>query len=504
LLVAAHLSELRSIGTFSNGNAAGPFPGVNQLNGAPANFAGGIGINSGVCLCTGVVTDADSDGSNAVAGSGVGVQGPNNGFPLSSFFLPPPAPGQTPINAGEVSFITNKPRDRDFREDSWAESQFQNIATLKSPGEPDTPMSLRDVRNCGPTMFRSNQVAPAPDVDLIPQKQVFDFPTSEHGFDTNEDSFNRPNDGVPYYNHEFAGFSKKLTRETPFALAPATYTIKIVAQDLDDRKVDSAVFLENGSLKLFNLRQGDYNGNGVVDAADYVVWRDNLGSTESHFYQGDGSGDGVVDNADYGLWVANFGLAGNKDFCSDFNRDGLVNDADTTIMSPYYEQLGECASRFEGDADGDGDVDSCDLDIWGYEQSNGTPAEPCACAQQLAGGGEMMLALTSSELAELKSQFPQSADMDGNGTVDEYDITALDAAIYAAFDKMNAAKVSEAKASQGQPEPTLAEPQLEFAPTRETFGPVDANGSSTNEGLEPVPAQPGLPPGFPVPPSLER
>ena len=24
---------------------------------------------------------------------------------------------------------------------------------------------------------------------------------------------------------------------------------------------------------------GDYNGNGIVDAADYAVWRDTLGST---------------------------------------------------------------------------------------------------------------------------------------------------------------------------------------------------------------------------------
>jgi hypothetical protein len=53
---------------------------------------------------------------------------------------------------------------------------------------------------------------------------------------------------------------------------------------------------------------GDYNGNGTVDAADYVVWKDNLGlmggATAS---QGDGTGDGNVTSADYDFWMARFG-----------------------------------------------------------------------------------------------------------------------------------------------------------------------------------------------------
>ena len=51
--------------------------------------------------------------------------------------------------------------------------------------------------------------------------------------------------------------------------------------------------------------QGDYNANGVVDAADYTVWRDNLGSTVD--LAADGNGNGVVDQADYAVWVENFG-----------------------------------------------------------------------------------------------------------------------------------------------------------------------------------------------------
>jgi hypothetical protein len=51
---------------------------------------------------------------------------------------------------------------------------------------------------------------------------------------------------------------------------------------------------------------GDYNRNGVVDAADYVVWRDTLGGTGSGL-AADGNGDLVVDNWDYGVWRAHFG-----------------------------------------------------------------------------------------------------------------------------------------------------------------------------------------------------
>jgi hypothetical protein len=53
---------------------------------------------------------------------------------------------------------------------------------------------------------------------------------------------------------------------------------------------------------------GDYNLNGVVDAADYVVWRKTLGTTGVPAYAGaDGNGDTLIDQTDYGVWRANFG-----------------------------------------------------------------------------------------------------------------------------------------------------------------------------------------------------
>jgi hypothetical protein len=50
---------------------------------------------------------------------------------------------------------------------------------------------------------------------------------------------------------------------------------------------------------------GDYNRNGVVDLADYVVWRKTLGSVTN--LNADGNGNGSIDVGDYTVWRANFG-----------------------------------------------------------------------------------------------------------------------------------------------------------------------------------------------------
>lgn len=54
---------------------------------------------------------------------------------------------------------------------------------------------------------------------------------------------------------------------------------------------------------------GDYNGNGTVDAADYTVWRDNLGSD---FVMPNDSTPGMITQEDYDVWTANFGMVGSS------------------------------------------------------------------------------------------------------------------------------------------------------------------------------------------------
>jgi hypothetical protein len=51
---------------------------------------------------------------------------------------------------------------------------------------------------------------------------------------------------------------------------------------------------------------GDYNGNGQVDAADYVIWRRTLGESGIGL-PADGSGNGSIGPEDYNVWAANLG-----------------------------------------------------------------------------------------------------------------------------------------------------------------------------------------------------
>ena len=53
---------------------------------------------------------------------------------------------------------------------------------------------------------------------------------------------------------------------------------------------------------------GDYNGNHVVDAGDYVVWR--MNKSDSYVGPGnpaDGFPDGYIDDYDYDVWREHFG-----------------------------------------------------------------------------------------------------------------------------------------------------------------------------------------------------
>jgi hypothetical protein len=52
---------------------------------------------------------------------------------------------------------------------------------------------------------------------------------------------------------------------------------------------------------------GDYNGNGQVDAADYVVWRNTLNENVTAGQGADGNASGTIDDADYEFWRARFG-----------------------------------------------------------------------------------------------------------------------------------------------------------------------------------------------------
>ncbi|WP_425396327.1 fibronectin type III domain-containing protein [Aeoliella sp.] len=52
---------------------------------------------------------------------------------------------------------------------------------------------------------------------------------------------------------------------------------------------------------------GDFNSDGVVNLADYVVWRNHRGAADESAIGNNGDGQNGVDQADYQLWKDNFG-----------------------------------------------------------------------------------------------------------------------------------------------------------------------------------------------------
>ncbi|MEX2307912.1 MAG: hypothetical protein WD738_09990 [Pirellulales bacterium] len=54
---------------------------------------------------------------------------------------------------------------------------------------------------------------------------------------------------------------------------------------------------------------GDYNRDGNVDAADYAIWRKNMGQFVLQYSGADGDGNGIIGAGDYAAWRANFGSA---------------------------------------------------------------------------------------------------------------------------------------------------------------------------------------------------
>jgi hypothetical protein len=94
--------------------------------------------------------------------------------------------------------------------------------------------------------------------------------------------------------------------------APAADTSLTGFQDdvrVYDRVLDLA---ELDAVRLANLMpatglDGDYNENDAVDAADYTLWRNNLGMSIT--LPNEAATPGMVTQDDYDVWRANFGAA---------------------------------------------------------------------------------------------------------------------------------------------------------------------------------------------------
>lgn len=458
-------SDPRAYGSFTNGVTANG-TSLPAGNGGPAEtYVGGIQIDAGICLCTGVASDSVE---SAAPNLGFGLEGPNNGD--GEGIGPGAISGTTENHTGEISRIlfTAEFQDEDFVEEVFPNNnpgggdptvlnfeieitnpgflrlsfifgsdefpayvdpliyQFndsfaaliadENIATLKS-NSVSSAFNLFDISECT-QLFVKNDTAPQP----IELTQAYVDPVEGP----------LPNlhaqPAESNYNIEFGGFTKKLTRETCCVLAPGTYSVKIVVQDVVDQRVDAAVLLETSGLKLFEFLKADFNLDGEIDWDDFGILLTNYQNPGTFkFIEGDANGDGTVGIDDFSILASCFGqVGGNKNLCADFNRDNNVNGQDFVIWQQHVG-LPNCASRFEGDADQDGDVDSADLAIYQQETGSGEPSGLCECGgsqqQAMAGGGGTGSAqANATSRGATASVGPNPYDTDGDGDSDRKDL----------------------------------------------------------------------------------
>src|SRR4051794_35050753 len=121
--------------------------------------------------------------------------------------------------------------------------------------------------------------------------------------------------GTYFFADEVSGHKWQMN-STTFAvtnidgsLLPNTGSISNPASFAEDM-VGNVYIVAYGSGSVFRINTtqllaGDYNANGTVDAADYVLWRTTLNSTTN--LAADGNHNGVVDSGDLDVWRNNFG-----------------------------------------------------------------------------------------------------------------------------------------------------------------------------------------------------
>jgi hypothetical protein len=92
------------------------------------------------------------------------------------------------------------------------------------------------------------------------------------------------------------------------------------------------------------LLAGDYNASGVVDMADYVLWRDTLGQNVANGTGADGSENGMIDNEDYALWRAHFGESTSSELAAAIPPNAVVPEPRAALLL----FLGVCLAQLGG------------------------------------------------------------------------------------------------------------------------------------------------------------
>jgi hypothetical protein len=227
------------------------------------------------------------------------AQGNIEGSAVPSAFIDNLHSSELPNADPSVKFVTGAYGNNPFGEKLDAVSGEQ-FASLTGPGSISLTIDLKNSANLSLESFwyanRGN---------IVPGVRVEYF--GLNGASLGTESFSGSTDGGQglgldaSYNPEF----DKITVSLPAALGVPLSKV-IITSTTTNPTGNASFFIDDILFSVVGaLVPGDYNHDGIVDTADYVVWRETLGSTTN--LVADGNGNGVVDQSDYQYWRVRFG-----------------------------------------------------------------------------------------------------------------------------------------------------------------------------------------------------
>jgi glycosidase len=109
--------------------------------------------------------------------------------------------------------------------------------------------------------------------------------------------------------------------------------------DLDVNNLVDIDDVKTMVTELFRTLPGDFNLDGLVDTADYVIARKSSGSSGMRYYNGDADYDGDVDSSDLGIWQQNYGFIRQPLSASGGGGAGLVPEPSGLLLSVMFYGL---------------------------------------------------------------------------------------------------------------------------------------------------------------------
>ncbi len=110
----------------------------------------------------------------------------------------------------------------------------------------------------------------------------------------------------------------------------ATYTLTLSDENLSGATNKTMTLTLKGIARL----AGDFNGDDIVDAGDYIAWKRAYGQPVATAYSGaDGNGDFIVNDGDYDVWRAHFGQTAAGFGAGSMSSAAIPEPASITLLA---------------------------------------------------------------------------------------------------------------------------------------------------------------------------